>query len=159
VFKPLNGNEDVELWARLAVRGEVAVSTKRTVFYRLDTGGITDQSNRQNAAPGPLRREDMSSTIPTLTELMPSITDQQLRKDVLDYMDSRVGVHLMQAVRYGHIEYARHCRALFTGKPKGKARIAAFLSMLPPAMTRQLMAVAMGAKGAVRQLARRARAR
>jgi glycosyltransferase involved in cell wall biosynthesis len=153
-FKPLNGNEDVELWARLAVHGTVAVSTRRTVFYRLDTGGITDQGDRQKTLIGPMRREDMSSTIPTLDQLLPSITDPQLRRDVLEYIDSRVGVHLVKAVRYGHTAYARHCRSLMAGKPRGQARIAAFLAALPPAVTRSIVAAAMGSKRAIRGLSR-----
>jgi glycosyltransferase involved in cell wall biosynthesis len=153
-FGALNGNEDVELWARLAVHGPVAVSTKRMVFYRRDTGGITDQ--RQSASIGPMRREDMSSTIPTLDELLPTITDPQLRRDVLEYVDSRIGVHLIQAVRYGHIRYARHCRTLMTGTPKGKARIAAALASLPPFVTRSIIATFIATKRAGQRLLQRA---
>lgn len=146
VFEPLNGNEDVELWARLAVNGAVAVSTKRTVYYRLDTGGITDQSNRGNATIGPMKREDMSSTIPTLDRLLPKIRDERLRRDVIEYMDSRVGVHLIQAVRYGHADYARHCRTLFMREPIGKARAAAILANFPPVLSRAAVAVVIAAK-------------
>src|SRR5689334_3989287 len=42
-FQDLPGNEDVELWARLALHVQVAVSSKRTVNYRVDSGGITDK--------------------------------------------------------------------------------------------------------------------
>jgi|SRR5579884_2312655 len=150
VFKPLNGNEDVELWARLAVAGNVAVSTRGTVFYRLDTGGITDQDDRQKTLKGPMRREDMSSTIPTLDELLPTINDPRLRRDILEYIDSRVGVHMVKAVRYGHIAYARHCRTLIVGKPRGQARIAALLASLPPVVSRSIVAAAIGAKRAIR---------
>src|SRR5438445_10730215 len=73
-FEPLPGNEDVELWARLALHGPVAVSSRQTVNYRVDTGGITDKGMRGSKAPAkPLRREELSSTIPTLTQLLPSI--------------------------------------------------------------------------------------
>ena len=159
IFKPLNGNEDVELWARLAVHGPVVVSTKRTVFYRLDTGGITDQGDRQKTLIGPVRREEMSSTIPTLDELLPTISDPQLKADVIEYVDSRIGVQLVRAVRYGHIDHARHCRKLFAGKPRGQARIAALLARLPPVLTRSIVATAIGTKRAKRRLAQAIRPR
>lgn len=146
VFEPLNGNEDVELWARLAAQGFVAVSTKPTVFYRLDTGGITDQSNLQNSQTGPMRREDMSSTIPTLTALAPTISDPQLKQDIMEYMDSRVGIQMIQAVRYGNLDYARHCKRLYQGKPRRQAFYASVLAELPPVVNRMVIGAFIGAK-------------
>ena len=87
-FKALPGNEDVELWARLALHGPVASSTKSTVHYRIDTGGITDLENRKcPTSTQALRREDLSSTIPTLASRLPDIQDLELRHDIVEYID------------------------------------------------------------------------
>ncbi len=155
VFEPLNGNEDVELWARLAAQGYVAASTKPTVFYRLDTGGITDQSNLQNLQIGPMRREDMSSTIPTLDALAPTIKDRRLKRDILEYMDIRIGIQLVQAVRYGHRDYARHCKSLYIRQPRGKALYASRLADFPPFLSRMVIASFVGAKRTIGPLMRR----
>ena len=142
-FEPLPGNEDVEMWARLALHGPVAVSSRRTVNYRVDTGGITDAGMRgQKPPPKPLRREQLSSTIPTLTRLLPSVTDEQLCRDAVEYMDSRVGLALVAAVLEGDFAYARHVRKLYAGKPRGKARIAAAIAGLPEPIARLVLTAA-----------------
>jgi glycosyltransferase involved in cell wall biosynthesis len=147
LFEPLPGNEDVELWARLALHGPVAVSSKRTVNYRVDTGGITDAGMRgRKPPPKPMKREELSSTIPTLTRLLPSITDSSLRREVAEYMDSKVGLALVAAVLKGDIVYARHLSTLYEGKPLGKARIAATIARLPTPLARTIVGLGQGIK-------------
>lgn len=131
-FEPLPGNEDVELWARLALHGPVAVSTRCTVQYRVGTGGITDKEARGSRDDfRSIRRENMSSTIPTITQQLPAVRDPELRRDLKNYMDSRIGVALVSAVRAGNIGYARHILSLFEGAPRGKAKVAALIANLP----------------------------
>jgi hypothetical protein len=151
-FEALPGNEDVELWARLALYGPVAVSTKRTVGYRVGTGGITDreaQSSHHDFRS--IRREDMSSTIPTIAKRIPTIRDATLRRDLRDYMDSRIGVALVAAVRAGNVDYARHILSLFEGSPKGKARIAALIARLPQPIGKRAARAAVAMKKLVRR--------
>ena len=152
LFEALPGNEDVELWARLALHGPVAVSTKCTVGYRVGTGGITDreaQSSNDNFRS--LRREDISSTIPTIVKRLPTIRDARLRRDLSAYMDSRIGVALVSAVRAGNIDYARHILSLFDGPPKGKARIAALIAKLPPPIGKRAAKAAVTIKRLLRR--------
>jgi glycosyltransferase involved in cell wall biosynthesis len=152
-FKPLNGNEDVELWARLAIHGPLAVSPKRTVNYRLETGGITDQSVRERKrSEGPVRRTDLSSAIPTLDALLPGITDPQLRADVNEYIDSRVGAAIVAAVRWGRMRDARRLRALYAGSPTGQAGRASLIASLPPPIGRIAVGLVMAIKRAIRHL-------
>ena len=123
-------------------RGPVAVSSRQTVNYRVDTGGITDKGMRGSKAPAkPLRREELSSTIPTLTQLLPSITDRRLRNEVIEYMDSKVGLALVAAALEGDISYARHLVSLYEGKPQGKARVAAAIARLPGPIARSVISI------------------
>ena len=137
-FKPLPGNEDVELWARLALTGPVAVSSRQTVNYRVDSGGITDTARRMRVGK-PLRRAELSSAIPTLEDALPGLIDPTLRQDVNDYMDSRIGVRLVAAVLEGDMAYARQLRSLYRGNPKGKAMIGAAIARLPAPLARMLI--------------------
>jgi glycosyltransferase involved in cell wall biosynthesis len=153
LFEPLPGNEDVELWARLALHGPIAVSSRQTVNYRVDTGGITERGMRGSNIPAkPLRREELSSTIPTLTRLLPTIGDVRLREEVIEYMDSRIGLALVVAVLEGDIDYARHLRSLYEGKPLGKARVAALLAALPAPLARLIVSAGQRTRGILRKL-------
>lgn len=151
-FEPLPGNEDVELWARLALHGPVAVSGLRTVNYRVDSGGITEQGmGGRKPELKPLKRDELSSAIPPLERALPSITDSQLREDVLTYIDSRIGVRMTVAVIEGDVGYARHLRSLYRGKPLGKARIAARIAKLPRPLAKAIVAGGLGIKRRLRR--------
>jgi len=144
-FKPLPGNEDVELWARLALMGPVEVSSRCTVNYRVDTGGITDSGRRQPSSR-PTRREELSSTIPTLEEALPSLADPALEQDINDYIDSRIGIRMVAAVLQGDISYARTLRTLYRGEPRGKARTAARIASMPTPIARLVVLAGIIAK-------------
>ena len=143
-FRPLPGNEDVELWARLALYGPVASSTRRTVHYRVNTGGITDRGmEEQPSSPLALRRDALSSTIPTLSSRLPDVDDPRLRDDIAAYMDSRIGLSLVAALRAGEVDRARALLALYEGKPIGKARLAAAVTKLPAPIARTFVRAAL----------------
>lgn len=147
-FEPLPGNEDVELWARLALHGPVAVSPRRTVNYRVDTGGITDTGAGVSIKPA--RREDFSSTIPTLEHALPRVNDPVLRQEIIDYMDSRIGVRLVREVLNGDMAYARQVRSFYRSNPRGKARLAAAVARLPAPLARLLVRGGIAAKRRLR---------
>jgi hypothetical protein len=128
------------LWARLALHGPVAVSARKTVNYRVGTGGITDSGIEGSPATQPTCRQDVSSTIPTLDQALPTVADPQLREDIVDYMDAKIGNCLSAAILAGDVDYARTLRGFYLGKPKGKARIAAAMATLPKAIVSAVMA-------------------
>lgn len=141
-FEDLPGNEDVELWARLALHGAVAVSSKHTANYRVDTGGITEEGmGGHKPAPKPMRREELSSTIPMLDRALPGVADPVLRQDIVAYMDSRIGLRLVSAVLERDFDYARHLISLYKGKPRGKAWVAALIARLPKLLARSAVAL------------------
>jgi glycosyltransferase involved in cell wall biosynthesis len=151
-FKDLPGNEDVELWARLALHAPVAVSSRQTVNYRTDTGGITEKGmGSRGTEAKPTRREELSSTIPTLDRALPTITDPQLRKDIHAYVDSRIGLRLTAAVLEGDLDYARQLMLLLEGRPMGQARIAASLAKLPRPLARAAVATGRRIKRVMRR--------
>jgi hypothetical protein len=87
------------------------------------------------------RREDLSSTIPTLERALPSVSDPELRRDIITYMDSRIGIRLTAAVLQGDIDYARHLRTLYRGQPTGQARIASMIANLPHPIAKGAIAI------------------
>lgn len=142
-FERLPGNEDVELWARLALYAPVAVSSRATVNYRVDTGGISERGMGGRKAPDkPTRREELSSAIPTLDRALDWVTDPALRDDIIAYTDSRIGIRLTAAVLERDIAYARKLRPLYRAKPLGKARVAAAIARLPAPLARWSVAAA-----------------
>ena len=95
----------------------------------------------RKAPPKPLQREELSSTIPTLTRLLPAVADESLRQDIVEYMDSKVSLALVAAVLEGDIGYARHLLTLYEGKPLGKARIGAIIARQPAPVARLIVAL------------------
>lgn len=140
--------DEMDLWARLALYGPVAASTKQTVLYRVGTGGITDSNVPQSPQKASLDR--ISLPVATLMDRLDGITEKQLRRDVVDYIDFDVGLALMKAVRSGQIDYARNLLKVFLVGPRGKARIAAFLARLPQPFGQRLLMLAFGLKRTVR---------
>ena len=140
--------DEMDLWVRLALHGPVAASTKQTVLYRVGTGGITDSNVTE--APRTASLDQMSLPVVRLMGRLNGITDDQLRHDIMDYIDFDIGLALVKAVRSGQIDYARKLLKIFLVGPRGKARVAALLARLPQPLGQRLLALAFGLKRAVR---------
>ena len=146
LLQPVVVGDEMDLWARLALDGLVAASTRQTVLYRVGTGGITDSSDAVEAKT----LAEISLPTATLVERLDTISDPQLRSDVEEYIDFDVGLALMRAVRTGRIAYARRLLELFLVGPRGKARTAAALAKLPAPWGQRLLHLAFGLKRALR---------
>lgn len=145
--------DEMDLWARLALHGPVAASTEQTVLYRVGTGGITDSSiSSSSAAPQTASLDQISLPVVTLVDRLPGIVDDQVRRDVMDYVDFDVGLALTRAVRNGQIDYARKLLKIFLVGPRGKARVAAVLARLPKPLGQRLLILVFAFKRAVRRL-------
>jgi glycosyltransferase involved in cell wall biosynthesis len=140
--------DEMDLWVRLALHGPVAASTKQTVLYRVGTGGITDSNVAE--APRTASLDQMSLPVVRLIDRLYGITDDRLRRDIMDYIDFDIGLTLVKAVRSGQIDYARKLLKIFLVGPRGKARVAALLARLPHPLGQRLLALAFGLKRAVR---------
>lgn len=140
--------DEMDLWVRLALHGPVAASTKQTVLYRVGTGGITDSNVTE--APRTASLDQMSLPVVRLIDRLNGITDDELRRDIMDYIDFDIGLALMKAVRSGQIDYARKLLKIFLVGPRGKARVAALLARLPHPLGERILALAFGLKRAVR---------
>jgi glycosyltransferase involved in cell wall biosynthesis len=140
--------DEMDLWVRLALHGAVAASTKQTVLYRVGTGGITDSNAPE--APQTASLDQMSLPVVRLMGRLNDIADEQLRRDVMDYIDFDIGLALLKAVRTGQIDYARKLLKIFLVGPRGKARVAAVLARLPHPMGQRFLSFAFGLKRAVR---------
>jgi glycosyltransferase involved in cell wall biosynthesis len=156
MFKDAKVGEDTELWARLALHGLVAVSTRRTSLYRVDTGGLTDQHMSDSRAAGPLPSSlaQVSLALRTLVPRLEDVTDPELRNDILDYIDYEVGLALLRALRLGRIDLARRLVTMFQSGPRGRARIAAWLAGLPAPLGQRIMGLGLFSKRAARAIVR-----
>lgn len=146
LLPPVVVGDEMDLWARLALDGPVAASTRQTVLYRVGTGGITDSSASERVT----RLEQVSVPVATLLDRLHGISDEELRRDVTDYIDFETGLALMRAVRSGQIDNARRLLRLFLVAPRGKARIAALLARLPAPLGQELMHLIFAWKRALR---------
>ena len=139
-FQPAMVGEDMDMWARLALHGPVAASSRRTVLYRVSTGGLTDQYiNRDGEDVAALRLEDISLSVATVVGRLEQTSDPWLREDLERYVDHEVGVALFHALRGGRRREARYLLGLFQRGPAGKARAAAWLARLPWPWGRSLL--------------------
>lgn len=131
---PVMMGDETDFWARLALHGPVAASSRITVLYRVETGGLTDiyMSSPEPDRPPPSTISEVSPALATLARAMGGIGDEQLRRDIDAYMDYELGIALLRAVRLNEIAYARGLLPLFRGRPRGKAGVAARLAALPP---------------------------
>ena len=138
--------DEMDLWARLALHGPVAATTKTTVLYRVGTGGITDSTVAEEVSS----IDQISVPVATLVSRLDAIPDGELRRDIVEYIDFEIGLALLRAVRTGQIAYARRLLGFFLKAPRGKARAAARLAQLPAPLGQGLMHLAFRLKRALR---------
>jgi glycosyltransferase involved in cell wall biosynthesis len=153
-FQPASVGEDTDLWARLALHGPVAASSKQTVLYRVGTGGLTEQyvgGGTKDADE--MELEDIALPVATMVRRLPHIEDAALRRDVGRYIDYEVGVAAFHALRAGRRREVRKLLTLFLDGPRGKARAAAVLGRLPWPWGRRLLFTVFRIKGAARAAA------
>lgn len=142
LLQPVIVGDEMDLWARLALHGPVAASTRETVVYRVATGGITDSSTLHEA----VSLNQISLPVATLLGRFSTIADDQLKRDVTDYIDYETGLALLRAVRNGQIAYARKLLKFFLVRPRGKARAAALLARLPAPIGQHILHLAFAVK-------------
>ena len=147
LLKPVMMEDETEFWARLALHGPVAASQRATVLYRVSTGGLTDNwvQPDQMAQESP-RLEDVSLTLAPVIAHLPTIDDPALRRDLESFVDYVLGLLLTRALRNGQAGYARKLLKLFIRRPRGKARAAAVLALLPAPFGQRLLSLIFATK-------------
>ncbi len=107
-FKDICPGEDTELWTRLALDYEFAISTRVAALYLRGTGGIMETNERRNQ--GGETSETCSGKSPvfkTLQEARRSVQYKTKWRDIDRFMDQRLMIKFrMQLVR-GDIPEAR----------------------------------------------------
>lgn len=90
-FPLVGSGEDLACWAALALRYPVGYSERVTAFYRLETGGIMDQTQR-NPLPTDMPQclAKVSPSVRFLLERSSEIEAGNLRTDVSRYIASRI---------------------------------------------------------------------
>jgi len=128
VFSALGGfgtyryGEDLEYWARLALRYSVAKSDRETVVYYRENGGAMDNMAKTALSGAPLPRT-LSDLSPSVAMLYAHLSDlsrhAEMYQSVLGYINAR----LLQALRgsfiRGDINRLKALRALWIFPPVG----------------------------------------
>ena len=92
-FKNYKRGEDLELWARVALKYPVAISNKVTSFYRQETGGVMNTGYWSNNPPAhidDIKLEDFSPSAAFLCDNL----DSYKSIDVINYINKRVLTHM-----------------------------------------------------------------
>lgn len=140
-LQPVVVGDETELWARLALHGPVAVSSKCTVLYRLSSGGITDSNVQEDDSWSgrQVELQDVSLPLATLASRFSELHDPVLRGDVSDYINYELESALLKAVTENRIGDARKIGRLFLRRPTAKARLASILAHLPPPLGQRII--------------------
>ncbi|HEV2816389.1 MAG TPA: glycosyltransferase [Allosphingosinicella sp.] len=150
-------SEDSEYWARIALELPVATSSRVTAIYRLDTGGITDQS-RKVPRYGTLRAlSDLGPEMALLAERRPGIESARRREAIDRYVDYRLGLSVRIAAREGDVASLRAFPGLYPRPPRPDDRLILAIARLPIPLARALYGFGFRAKALLRRLKRRVR--
>ena len=130
-FKPLHIGEDRELFARIALAHPVAASSRITVGYRQETGGIMDQSKRRWRVEALHAAADIAPAVDTVLKARESAADVQVREDIDRFVDRYVGFVVSSSVVHNDVELLRKAGTLFRRSPTVKQRRYLMIASLP----------------------------
>ena len=86
-FRP---GQDTEMWARLMLKGDAALSTRVTSVYLKQTGGISDRATEaRRRAPGATRVDLPSALRTTLERALVDPTVAKRHRSIRRYLDDR----------------------------------------------------------------------
>ena len=137
--------EDTDLWVRLALKNQFAISRKLTALYSVGTGGAMDTLMAMRRAGACL---PTGPVFDTLMDLMTVSEDHRIRADALVYRDALYRRNARQALYSGQQAFAR---ALLRLHSPGWQSEKAFLNAL--AITpRHLLAIGLNGQRMLKRL-------
>ena len=153
-FGPERTNQDVMYFARIALEGAVAFSSRVTAVYLRDDTGLGAGGPERGVAE--LRSaKDVSPVVRMLLERYPAIADPGLRRDIDRFIDFRIGLCARQAASSGDLPALRALPRLCLRPPRLQERLIFAAARLPGPVARALYRLGFGAKAIVRRLRRR----
>lgn len=150
-FKPYVMGEDLEYWARVALRYSVAISRRTTCIYFRNTNGATAQSAAKSSLRPVSTLKDLSPSVAMLSKARGEGNKAALSGSVTTYINSRVYSGIKGSLFSGDIPRARNISRLYLGTLKHNDRALRALLRLPSPAISALLDIYRGA----RKLARR----
>ena len=136
-FSDFKRGEDLEMWCRIALKSEVAISKKTTSIYVKQTGGLMDSgyfSSELNFKCTPFELSMVSPSASFLINHLPKIKSPSLKSDVLTYVNSRVLAHIRGNLIRCNIKVAKKLRRYLI-KPTGiNSKFYSIITLLPAPM-------------------------
>jgi glycosyltransferase involved in cell wall biosynthesis len=128
--------EDVELWARLALDHEVAISPKITALYRQRTGGLMDQSTGRFG-----NKVEMQPIFNTLNSALADQRHAPRHRAIARYRDQWLALFARQALVAGRPEVASAYLGEMERGSREAGAIMPMLARLPAPLLRAAMRV------------------
>ena len=123
---------DSELFARLALSGPVATSTRRTAVYVHGTGGAMESARARWKGARPASAADIAPAVATVLEHVAATGTSPSGLD--DYVDRYVGWCLRASVQIADVETIRSLRRLYRLRPGPADRLLLTVGRLPPSL-------------------------
>ena len=114
-FGPSLIAEDTEYWVRIALRWPMAASTRRTVVYLIETGGITDRIAHRPRAEPPAEASDLSPAAALLVARRSALPGTERVIDA--FIGAQIQGSARVAARIADVETLRGLRA-FAPRPR-----------------------------------------
>jgi hypothetical protein len=130
-FGPFADAQDSEYWARIALDWPVAVSNRRTVAYRLGTGGITDRITLQPRERPVRHVRDLSPAAAMLIDRDGAPASAAQTRSIERFLNAEFRHCARKAARIADIETLRGLGKLASGPRGAMDRLLLAVARLP----------------------------
>lgn len=135
-FKHERIGEDRELWTRIALAMQVAVSSRKTAVYMRGTNGIMDNAAERWRGKELRSAADLSPAVATALEAYPDVASPELREDIDRFVDKYVEYCLTASAMVGDVATVRKLRHFYRREPPPHHRLLLSLASLPEPVAR-----------------------
>jgi len=133
--------EDTLYWLRIALALPVAVSTRVTVAYRLNTGGVSDRTAERWRGRDLREPSDISPRLALLLERYAEIESAEVRRGVDRFIDHDFRWCLRSSARSGDLDTVRALPGLLPRCPGLADRLLLRVGLMPAPLARLLYAI------------------
>jgi len=157
-FGPFRAGADLECWAKLALRGPVAISDRVTSIYFRGTGGVMDtMATAGKTRVLPARLEDISASVALLTRALRDGGYAAKKASIEAYINSRLLRTVVGGFYLRDLALSRAAANLSIGCPTLYFRALKYFLILPDAVVLPAISAFSAARAQARALVKKAR--